>query len=103
MTTSDDIRDRLRHLANRGNRSSAALEELGLDDLRADLEEALNHLDDIEGAVDDYLDNDPAEFSGTDEKESARETRTEAWETIQEHAGELADVLDRLRQEGEDR
>lgn len=86
----------LRKLAARQSRSVTAVEGLDLDDLQATLEEAVEAVVELIDARDEYVQNDPAEASGTDEKEMAREARTEAWENIQTHADNLADLLEKI-------
>lgn len=83
----------LRKLANRGSRSLSAVEALDLDALSEALDAAKEMIEELIQARDEYEQNDPKEASGTYERESAAEARTEAWDTIQEKADELADAL----------
>lgn len=84
------------HLATRGNRSLDAVR-----DLLERLSGAMEHVDAIREAIDviesnadDYEQFDPADATGTDEREDYRERRTDAWYEIQAAAEEVATGID---------
>lgn len=97
-TDTQSIPLRASKLASRGNR---AIEPV--DEIVEQMNEALPILDEIREAVqalesarDNYDVSDPAEATGTDAREIAREARADAWDDIQSEAERLATEIDNL-------
>lgn len=96
--TKSSVPAELSKFATRGSRSTEAAENIraDLEALKDRLQEITEQIGEFEGHCDDYVDNDPAEASGTDAREQAREAREDAWYEMQALAEAIADTVDNL-------
>jgi hypothetical protein len=85
-------------LAARGNRSLEAVDEIvdGLAEALPILSEIKEAAEALESARDAYELNDPADATGTEARELARDNRSDAWDEIQGEAERLATEIDNL-------